>query len=85
MTPQLTLNIANMPTFRHSYTLTLTDNLPQQKVDAQRKNHPHKLVSSLMGLIINPVKVSPSRLLLLQMHRYVSSQTPVLMLLLWGD
>lgn len=59
------LNNDNMPTLRHSYTLTLTDNLPQHKADAQRKNPPHKLVSSLMGLIINPVKVSPSPLLLL--------------------
>lgn len=57
------LNNANMPTLRHSYTLTLTDNLPQHKTDAQRKNPQHKLVSSLMSLIINPVKVSPSRLL----------------------
>lgn len=56
---------ANMPTLRHSYTLTLADNLPQHKADVQRKNPPHKLVSSLMGLIINPVKVSCQRLLML--------------------
>lgn len=60
------LNNANMPSLRHSYTLTLADNLPQHKAaDAQRKNPPHKLVSTLMGLIINPVKVSPPRLLVL--------------------
>lgn len=47
----------NMPTMRHSYTLTLSDALPQH----QRKSPPlpgHKLMSSLMGLIINPAKVS---------------------------